>query len=233
MTCKEFRDVAHELLHPENIAVESVRLGLAHTLVCEECAAYLAAERMLDEQLGELAAFHAESEAPPRVERALLAAFRAQRERKPTKRAAFWVAATSRRWAAPAVLAAAAVALLVAGALHHRHASNITAHTLSPQTSPVRSQAAPTPAALLASPAADSAQSASTETAWSNGFVALPDSATGDSLDGGAILRIEMPASALASLGLPTTGAEGDQLIPADVVVGQDGTLRAIRLATD
>ena len=60
-----------------------------------------------------------------------------------------------------------------------------------------------------------------------------PIAPPGDSLDGGAILRIEMPASALASLGLPTTGAEGDQLVPADVVVGQDGTLRAIRLATD
>ena len=233
MTCKEFRDVAHELLHAENVSVESVRLGLAHTLVCEDCAAYLAAERMLDEQLGELAAFHAESEAPPRVELALLDEFRARWNRKLTKRAAFWEAATSRRWAGPAVLAAAAVALLVVGALHHRNASNSTAHTLTPQASPVRSQAAPTPAALLALPTADSAQTASADAAWSNGFVALPDSATGDSLDGGAILRIEMPASALASLGLPTTGAEGDQLIPADVVVGQDGTLRAIRLATD
>ncbi len=233
MTCKEFREVAHELLHAEDVAVESVRLGLAHALVCEECAAYLAAERMLDEQLGELAAFHSESEAPPRVEHALLDAFRARWNRKLTKRAAFWAAATSRRWAAPAVLAAAAVALLVVGALHHRNASNITAHTPSPQTSPVRSQPAPSPAPLLASTTADSVQSASADAAWTNGFVALPDSATGDSLDGGAILRIEMPASALASLGLPTTGAEGDQLIPADVVVGQDGTLRAIRLATD
>jgi len=233
MTCKEFRDVAHELLHAEDAAVESVRLGLAHALVCEDCAAYLAAERMLDAQLGELAAFHAESEAPPRVEHALMAEFRARWNRKLTKRAAFWAAATSRRWAAPAVLAAVAVALLVVGAIHHKKVPSITAHTLPPQASPVRSQAPPAAATLLASPAADSAQSSSTDAAWSNGFVALPDSATGDSLDGGAILRIEMPASALASLGLPTTGAEGDQLIPADVVVGQDGTLRAIRLATD
>lgn len=236
MTCKEFQEIAHELLHSESAVVESVRLGLAHTFVCEECAAYLAAERTLDEQLGELAAFHSESQAPPRVEQALMAAFRARVDAQRSKRAKFWPAAVSSRWAAPLALATAAAALMLAGLLVHRRASGPgdTAHsTPAHVASPARPKSAPETAVLDASHSADPQQSASADATWTNGFVALPDSATGDSLDGGAILRIEMPASALASLGLPTTGAEGDQLVPADVVVGQDGTLRAIRLATD
>jgi hypothetical protein len=231
MTCKEFQEVAHELLHAESAAVESVRLGLAHTLVCEECAAYLAAERSLDEQLGELAAVYAESQAPPSVERAVMTAFRARLDTQRSKYRAPWTAAMSWRWAAPLALAAGAAALLLAGMLHHRGSTSgpgITAHG-----TPAQSQTAPATAVVNAPAASDAAQSTSADAAWTNGFVALPDSATGDSLDGGAILRIEMPASALSSLGLPTTGVEGDQLVPADVVVGQDGTLRAIRLATD
>jgi len=105
MTCKEFQEVAHELLHSESAAVESVRLGLAHTLVCEECAAYLAAERLLDEQLGELATVYAESQAPPSVERALVAAFRARFDAERSRHRTPWVAAMSWRWAAPLALA--------------------------------------------------------------------------------------------------------------------------------
>ena len=89
MTCKEFQEIAHELLHSESAVVESVRLGLAHTFVCEECAAYLAAERTLDEQLAELAAVYSESQAPPRVEHALMAAFRARGGRATSRRAKF------------------------------------------------------------------------------------------------------------------------------------------------
>ena len=234
MTCNEFQEIAHELLHSESAAVESVRLGLAHTLVCEECAAYLAAERMLDAQLAELAAIDAESQAPPRVEDALMAAFRARADAQLSRRATWWGGAVSSRWAAPLALATAAAALMLAGVLVHRRASPpvATVH-VAPVASPVHPQSTPSAAVLDASNPVDPQQSAAPDAAWPNGFVALPDSATGDSLDGGAILRIEMPASALASLGLPTTGAEGDQLVPADVVVGQDGTLRAIRLATD
>jgi hypothetical protein len=230
MTCKEFQEVAHELLHPESAAVESVRLGLAHTLVCEECAAYLAAQRVLDEQLGELAAVSAGAEAPPNVERALLAAFRARLSALQSQHRTPRAAAMTWRWAAPLTLAAGAAALLLAGVLHHR---NTSGPDTSAHATPAQTQGAPLNALLNAPSAADAAQSTSADAAWTNGFVALPDSATGDSLDGGAILRIEMPASALSSLGLPTTGVEGDQLVPADVVVGQDGTLRAIRLATD
>ena len=47
--------------------------------------------------------------------------------------------------------------------------------------------------------------------------------------DGGQIVRVEMPRSALVSFGLPMNMERGGGLVKADVVVGNDGFARAIR----
>jgi len=228
MNCNEFRESAREILHPESAPVDSVREGLAHTLVCEDCAAYLMAERALDAQLSELAAVYSEVQAPTHVEPLLMAAYRNRLKEDRPKRVGRAFVVAHWRWLATAACAAVA-AIVIFVVLHHRSAV-ITARSVAPYSSHATPRSASTGAAVLVS---DNSSAPATDASWADGFVALPDSATGDSLEGGAILRIEMPASALASLGLPTMGVQGDQMIPADVVVGQDGTLRAIRLATD
>jgi hypothetical protein len=48
-------------------------------------------------------------------------------------------------------------------------------------------------------------------------------------LDGGHVLRVELPRSALASFGLPMSTERESERIKADVVVGNDGLARAIR----
>ena len=47
--------------------------------------------------------------------------------------------------------------------------------------------------------------------------------------DGGQIVRVEMPRSALVSFGLPMNMERGGGRVKADVVVGNDGIARAIR----
>jgi hypothetical protein len=47
--------------------------------------------------------------------------------------------------------------------------------------------------------------------------------------DGGQIVRVEMPRSALVSFGLPMNMERGGGRVTADVVVGNDGLARAIR----
>ena len=47
--------------------------------------------------------------------------------------------------------------------------------------------------------------------------------------DGGQIVRVEMPRSALVSFGLPMNMERGGGRVKADVVVGNDGFARAIR----
>jgi hypothetical protein len=47
--------------------------------------------------------------------------------------------------------------------------------------------------------------------------------------EGGQVVRVELPRSALATFGLPVNAALADKPIKADVVIGNDGIARAIR----
>jgi len=47
--------------------------------------------------------------------------------------------------------------------------------------------------------------------------------------EGGQLVRVELPRSALASLGLPVNEERSDERVKADVLLGHDGLARAIR----
>ena len=60
-------------------------------------------------------------------------------------------------------------------------------------------------------------------------FVMVPGAAALPPLESGALVRMDVPVSMLPSLGLmppPTTAAK----VTADLIVGQDGLTRAVRL---
>ena len=48
-------------------------------------------------------------------------------------------------------------------------------------------------------------------------------------LESGQVVRVEVPASALITLGLPITAESMDRPVQADLLLGQDGLARAIR----
>jgi hypothetical protein len=48
-------------------------------------------------------------------------------------------------------------------------------------------------------------------------------------LEGGELVRVQLPRAALASLGLPLNAERGNEPIKADVLLGNDGLARAIR----
>jgi hypothetical protein len=64
-------------------------------------------------------------------------------------------------------------------------------------------------------------------------FVALPGSSALPEFESGAIVRMEVPVSSLPGYGIDISPAAGGQPIEADVLVGQDGQPRAIRLVTN
>ena len=64
-------------------------------------------------------------------------------------------------------------------------------------------------------------------------FVALPGSSALPEFESGAIVRMEVPVSSLPAYGIDISPAAGGQPIEADVLVGQDGQPRAIRLVTN
>jgi hypothetical protein len=62
------------------------------------------------------------------------------------------------------------------------------------------------------------------------GFVAVPTAAGLPRFESGVIVRMSLPVTALPSFGVDISPASGDQPVEADVLVGQDGLARAIRL---
>jgi hypothetical protein len=64
------------------------------------------------------------------------------------------------------------------------------------------------------------------------GFVALPGSAGLPEFESGTIVRLELSLASLPSYGVDITRAGADRPVEADVLVGQDGQPRAIRLVS-
>ena len=65
-----------------------------------------------------------------------------------------------------------------------------------------------------------------------DGFVPLPASAGLPSFESGEIVRMEIPLTSLPNYGVPISPDASDTPIQADLLVGQDGQPRAIRLVT-
>jgi hypothetical protein len=68
-----------------------------------------------------------------------------------------------------------------------------------------------------------------TETEIATDFFPLMNRESLPQLDGGHVVRVELPRSALMSFGLPMNMDRANERIKADVVVGNDGLARAIR----
>jgi hypothetical protein len=63
-------------------------------------------------------------------------------------------------------------------------------------------------------------------------FVPWPGAASLPAFESGQLVRTELPASVLPLLGLVPAGTVTDNKVLADVLIGQDGLARAVRLAT-
>jgi hypothetical protein len=63
-------------------------------------------------------------------------------------------------------------------------------------------------------------------------FVALPGAASLPQFESGSIVRVDLPLSSLAAYGMDISTAGGKGPVKADVLVGQDGEPRAIRLVS-
>lgn len=62
------------------------------------------------------------------------------------------------------------------------------------------------------------------------GFVPVPAAARLPQFESGVIVRLALPVTALPSYGVDISPASSDQPVEADVLIGQDGLARAIRL---
>jgi hypothetical protein len=78
-------------------------------------------------------------------------------------------------------------------------------------------------------PAAEDISKPAADAEIATDFIPLMNRETLAQMDGGQVMRVELPRSALMSFGLPMDMERATERIKADVVVGNDGLARAIR----
>jgi hypothetical protein len=140
-------------------------------------------------------------EAPPHIEARLKAEFRRLNRRR---NLVTWVAALS-------AAAAAGIALLL---WVHSDKSKPASGSLG----------APAPVAVQSVvPAAEEDTDAS--------FYPLPEAEALPAVENAMVVRVQLPVSSLQLMGVPVNEERADASVQADLLLGQDGLARAVRLA--
>jgi hypothetical protein len=192
-----------------------------HLTVCRDCSLFLEEQMALTTALTELAADPAMGP-PPDLEFMLLAEFDSTRLRS-----------LRRRYLKPAAAAMGAIAAALA-CFAVLHAPPRPAR-LEPAV-PFSQTAANPPVAVMPAPKpalrpvrrAHAARSAKDP----GPFVAIPYTVPPDPRERMTVMRVEMPVTALVAVGLAAAVADPAASAQADVVVGEDGRIRAIRLVS-
>jgi hypothetical protein len=222
MDCKQFEEILHDLDRPGTTGAALSESALGHAESCSRCAALLTQSEWLDFALLELRKASAEKQAPPRVEAALVGRFRRAKG----------IAARQRIFRQAGILSAAAGVILVVGvALSHRPepgpVQGVASNAAATPAQPKQAIAPPTEAAPP-----EAASSEASDNEYATDFYPLPSADDSTAADGGAVVRVVLSRSALASLGLPVVDAGNGEPISADLVVSVDGTPQAIRLVS-
>ena len=259
MNCEDFNEIINELADYKPMAVSTREAGVSHIALCADCAAKLANARAVSATLL-LAAGAESEDAPTQVKENLLAAFAARQQAAQNPNQVVHISSRRKLgwWVAAAAVAAAAVIVFAVilpfwkGALAPVNRLPEIAKQASPGLAPT---AAPdvikTPAPVDTSDSTGKkrgipgkqrpirgtnrrvvnsgeietvAQNKSTE------FLPLTYLATATAMDSGTIVRVQLSRSALVRLGLPVNIESSNDSVRADVVIGDDGVARAIRL---
>lgn len=243
MNCQDFELIVIHLARNQLIDAARREQSLAHAEVCHRCAERLAGEQMLTAGARAVIAEISGEEAPAHVESALLLTFRAQAGQRDTPAIKLFPARKrSLRWKIGTAWAAAALAIILLGAMWFR--SN---PKLSPGQPAISRQPKEAPALNGEVDVAGQKPQINAASAWqpkkrvgirrapttededANRFYPLVEEDELVPLESGQIVRVEVPLSALVALGMPVTVESINQSVQADLLLGQDGLARAIR----
>lgn len=235
MSCDALREAIVETGRGQEVGVGTAAAVETHVAHCRACAVRLERERELSAGLRALASDASRNLGSSELEQSLIEAFR-ERQR-PARRAAV------RAWIP---MAAAAVLLVGAGLwLSRSGAENRTVE--QPQLARTARDPSPAPITQASKPATVPLQSradaAVTRTrphrnlrprpsrfVAAEGFVMLPAAANLPPFESGEIVRMELPVTSLPAYGLEIAHDARRPAVEADLLVGQDGQARAIRL---
>lgn len=248
MNCQRFEHVVSELARGQMMAAEQRGEALAHSDICEDCALRLRNEEMLTRGLQSLAAEMDRLVAPDSVEIKLLDAFRIRQVVVPVairqSRRRYWLAAV-----AAVLLIAMSVVALRWQSIDVDTPRQAKAGPTLPDKQEVKESNKELPKHVEyqadndvpkrpnRKPARQSRLLSVENTQASNhirseiatDFIPLRYMNAANLQDGGQIVRIELPRSALANFGLPVNMDRYNETVKADVLYGVDGLAHAIR----
>jgi hypothetical protein len=254
MNCQQFERIVVDLAREGALDAERPPGALDHVRECPRCAMGLSDQRKLAKALRAVNVAASNEQAPANVEHSLLRAFRGRLD---ASRPATVQAASPRRSGAVAwpVWAVAAAALLLLGLVagwKMRPAASVHGLERPSSAPPVTNEKAGlstvrngdarsasaavhdavsllqtakhrAPSQRVGTPGERAAAEATTR------FYPLPYG-SGLGLDEGwGLVRVQVPRASLESLGLPVSAGAANEMLTADVVVGQDGLARGIR----
>lgn len=221
MKCREFVGVVHDLAHRGQLDPAVAAIARAHAEACPSCGCRLAEAENLAKLLRTASTESRAFGTPPQVEALLLHAFRrsrtAQENIRVQKRFGWRVALG---WVAVGTTFALFAFLLLSQTPGRRPSPAVRAPAEIPATTVAPEQAKPE-----AQPA-----SAASQTEFASGFVPVPYAGAFGPGDSAVIVRVQVPRVSLAELGYPVDESQGEGMIQADVVVGEDGWPRAVRV---
>jgi len=253
MFCRDFEIIAGDLASGRLMEAGKRERALRHASECSACALWLNAERTLEAGLSALADGAGEGEAPPHLKLALRAAFDREVKAAPLPISAPARSRNLARWrlaAAALILFAVAVALLSRVGSPNLKKDDLTGREKpSPSSIPSRREQSPrrdiepdkpeqkidayvakkTPTKRHTRRRAANPDEVARNDETVTDYIPLTYLADATAVEGGIVLRVELPPSALMAVGLPAPVERTDSRVKADVVIGDDGVARAVR----
>ena len=220
MNCQEIEPIITDLVRNTAVEVDARDGALAHLRECRQCSSRLVEQKRLTEGLLAWAAVSMEEQAPPRVEEKLRATFRQQAI--PVRRGRGWMTI-----AAAGSIAAAILLFKLPAPPPPKAAPPVV--TSANQEIGVPMVVAPVTEIKKNRQAIRRPRRRPVQAEIATEFlpVAVDDGWT--PLDGGRLVRVKLPRSALGVFGLPVDEERGPERVQADVMLSNDGVLRAIR----
>lgn len=227
MNCKLLETVVDDLASERYLETKMWEHALEHVKTCPACAERLAGARLVTALLRERTSALEPRQAPAEIETALRIRFRQQRN------LAGWRRRKLRRtWSA----IAAAILIAIAGGILWRlnRASRATSgasgvastgnHGKGAEQASLPNSPAALPGPLVAR------NHAAQQNEPDGEFIPLPYAEGAVPLTGAQVVTVRLPASALEEIGFPPPGQGSEQYVSADILIGEDGIARAIRI---
>jgi hypothetical protein len=251
MNCQRFEDVVSDIAREQILDVTVRSEALGHSRECRHCAARLEDELAISLDLRTFASSFESVGAPARVEAQLLAAFA---NRSPVtshspymSRQLYWISAIAAvllivfavsvfrlRQSVPAKESARDVitnAVPPASLVWSPPASSIgqdgQTQSSVPRKGTLTARHNRRAATSITSQAKPTGPTSNNEIATD--FLPVTYGGAANLADGGRMVRVELPRSAMASFGLPVNMDRANERVKADVLLGVDGLAHAIR----